>query len=288
MNDIYVNSTDAAALSEKLAALLSRRLALYFSGSSSVRRETAESVFYSICLCLGLPDSAGALSGISLPELEARLDSGIRRFQEKAHIAGTLSEYAACHMPPVQNASMSSTVKSLKDFPRRYNPRLAAVDIPCSIDYQLAVPVPEALSGADYVISYLKRLCIENSFLSMYPAVDTHALLSRHVPGYPGLVVNLFEPVFANAAVSALLKGPGATIALSVRDAAVLWSRFDKKPADYAARALCSAAKSLPVVFPGCGEYYSICAENLAKRARSVRPAGLTGIITIFQSRSAL
>lgn len=266
MNDIYVNSADSAALSEKLAALLSRRLALYFSGSTSVRRETAESVFYSICLCLGLPDSAGALSGISLPELEARLDSGIRRFEEKSRIAGTLAEYAACHMPPVQNVSMNSTVKSLKDFPHRYNPRLAAVDIPCSIDYQLAVPVPEALSGADYVISYLKRLCIENNFLSTYPAWDMDALLSRHIPGYPGLVVNLFEPVFANAAVSALLKGPGASIALSVRDAAVLWSRFDKKPADYAARALRAAAEGLPVVFPGCGEYYSICAENLAKR----------------------
>lgn len=282
MNDIFINAIDTGTLSEKLAALLSRRLSLYFSGSSSVRREAAENVFYSICLCLGLPENIETLLSASSSELESHLDSGIRHFEEKSRLAGALAAYAACHMPPVQSISMNSTIKSLKDFPCRYNPRLAACEIPCSIDYQLAVPIPEALYGADYVIAYLKRLCIENGFLAMYPAIDIHALLSRHAPGYSGLVVNLFEPVFANAAVSALLKKPGESITLSVKDAALLWSKFYKKPEDYAARALRAAAKSLPVVFPGCREYYSICAENLAKRIRAVSPSGLTGIITIF------
>ena len=68
---------------------------------------------------------------------------------------------AACErLPPVENRSMQDTLRGIGTFFRRYDVRFFAHEIPCDIDYQLAIPVEPEQKGVDYVNRYLERLTL--------------------------------------------------------------------------------------------------------------------------------
>ena len=90
---------------------------------------------------------------------------------------------------------MLDTLKSIGRSFDLYDPVLSAHVVPCDIDYQLALPVPDSLLGIDYVHEYLRRLSIENSLLVRIEPGALTSLLDSWMPDWRDLVANLYEPV---------------------------------------------------------------------------------------------
>lgn len=100
---------------------------------------------------------------------------------------------------------MLDTLKSIGRSFDLYDPVLSAHVVPCDIDYQLALPVPDSLLGIDYVHEYLRRLSIENSLLVHIEPGALTSLLDSWMPDWRDLVVNLYEPAAYALLKSALM-----------------------------------------------------------------------------------
>ena len=100
---------------------------------------------------------------------------------------------------------MLDTLKSIGRSFDLYDPVLSAHVVPCDIDYQLALPVPDSLLGIDYVHEYLQRLSIENSLLVRIEPEALASLLDSWMPDWRDLVANLYEPVAYALLKSALM-----------------------------------------------------------------------------------
>ena len=180
---------------------------------------------------------------------------------------------------------MEDTIRSIGVFWRRYDPRLFANQIPCDIDYQLAIPVPESRRGVDYVNAYLTRLAVENQFLNRFSGVAEKVLLERWCPGYRELLVNLFEPVFAVALGLELLGREPGPLTLGKEDLEELGELFRDGSRRGLDDLLCGAADRLAVRLEFNGresrEYLRACAAELTPRIATARDVGgLEGIFT--------
>jgi hypothetical protein len=96
-------------------------------------------------------------------------------------------------MPPIRNIALRDTLASLGDVKKCYDIYFAAHDVPCSIDYQLSMPVDHRLLGIDYVEAYLTQLRDEARWIARFDIDDCIAVLERVCPDYRGLHVNLYD-----------------------------------------------------------------------------------------------
>ena len=148
------------ALSEKLLALLTRQTRLYTSGeSSSIPWETARERMASILYTLRLDGAEPGERGRQLAEanLEEELLRGQKRIRRKMQFARRLWQRLAASGAAGESRALGETLLGIGEFWRRYDWRFAAHEIPCNIDYPLALPVPENLQGADYLTESLTR-----------------------------------------------------------------------------------------------------------------------------------
>ena len=90
-------------------------------------------------------------------------------------------------------------MQNLGLFFKRYDIYYEAHQIPCSIDYLLLNPVEEGIKGISYIEEYIRRIRIENSFISLFDFDIVIGLLQRGVPDYKENYLNLSEPVFINS-----------------------------------------------------------------------------------------
>ena len=127
--------------------------------------------------------------------LAARFDRGVERIRDKAEQTRALWSQVHASVPRPTSRSMLDTLKSISRSFDLYDPVLSAHVVPCDIDYQLALPVPESLLGIDYVHEYLRRLSIENSLLVRIEPEALASLLDSWMPDWRDLVANLYEPV---------------------------------------------------------------------------------------------
>ena len=198
-------------LQERLLRLLARQAERYtMQESTSVRIELAQELLGGICYCLGISAEGPAARWryLLVCDLEAEYQSGLRRIEQKKRFGRQLWQTICTRLPPVENQSMLDTLKSIGGFWQSYDSGFFAHKIPCDLDYQLAAPVPESYQGIDYVNQYLGNLFCENRFLSEYAAGAIIPVLHQYCPDYKGLLVNLFEPVAANALGLAVLGKP--------------------------------------------------------------------------------
>ena len=107
---------------------------------------------------------------------------------------------------------MLNTLKSIGRSFDLYDPVLSAHVVPCDIDYQLALPVPDDLLGIDYVYEYLRRLSIENELLVCCEPEALSSLLDSWMPDWRDLVANLYEPVACALLQSALMTNAAETV----------------------------------------------------------------------------
>lgn len=127
--------------------------------------------------------------------LAAQFDRGVERIKHKAEQTRALWSQVRAVVPHPTSRSMLDTLKSIGWSFDLYDPVLSAHVVPCDIDYQLALPVPDSLLGIDYVHEYLRRLSIENSLLVRIEPEALASLLDSWMPDWRDLVANLYEPV---------------------------------------------------------------------------------------------
>lgn len=189
--------------------------------SSSLPKELAEELLRSICYTLG-PELAALPVGPLLPLYEA----GVARTENAVRACRRRWQVARLSLPKTTSLSCRETLSSIGTFFQNYDARFFAHEIPCDIDYQLCLPVPETFLGVDYVSEYLSRLCIENDFLRLFPAERADALLMHACPDYRFRIDNLYSPVATNALGLALagmeVRGLSVPAAACQRTAALL------------------------------------------------------------------
>ena len=139
---------DWEELQAKLFALLARQVRNYTKGESdSVPVETAQALLDSICFTLGLDLEDPGERGRELlaRDLAKELTSRRERLRGEM-VRGNILWVSLCRaLPPVKNRAMQDTLRSIGGFWRRYDFVYLAQEIPCDIDYQLALPVSERM-----------------------------------------------------------------------------------------------------------------------------------------------
>ena len=146
--------------------------------------------------------------------LAAQFDRGVERIRHKAEQARALWSQVRASVPRPTSRSMLDTLKSIGRSFDLYDPVLSAHVVPCDIDYQLALPVPDSLLGIDYVHEYLRRLSIENSLLVRVEPGALTSLLDSWVPDWRDLVANLYEPVACALLKSTLMANAAEAVCL--------------------------------------------------------------------------
>ena len=198
---------DVAAFQERFARLLERRTAIYTMGdSSSVPKHVAVDLLRSVCFVLGIdPERQEVPERLLSVDLEEEFRRRLADIERKVELAAELWREVVATMPAIPSVSLQDTLAEIGNFPRSYDFRSMAHEIPCSFDYPLCHPVPESLVGVDYIVEYLRRVLIEADFLRRFDRDACIRVLERTSSDYAELLVNLYEPVATNAIGRALI-----------------------------------------------------------------------------------
>lgn len=202
---------DTTQLQLGLYTLLAEETARYTMGdSSSIPVETAQSLYRSICFCLGLrlsrtgtlSDAARLMKEQALPALFLEGRALVRQELERGkQLFRKLQE---CGFETQNRAYLATCNEALPQFFQRYDFWHGTHDIPCMIDYPLCFPMEG--EGIAYVNAYLEQLLVETRFLLQFDQRTVARLLRGHCPEPDEALIDLFEPVYWNAMGRALLK----------------------------------------------------------------------------------
>lgn len=240
-----LTEAEAQAVQEKLLGLLARRAALYTGGdSSSVRVETARALLEGVAFCLELvfAEDGGTLKSLLTGDAEALLARGQALCARKTARGRALYARACQTVPELGSVALGDTLSGIGGFFRRYDQRFFAQEIPCMIDYPLALPMDEGLQGVSYVNEYLRRLLMEHAFLSRFAPEKIARLLARALGDYRELPLNLFAPVCANVVGLALLGEDLRALDIPLPALGQLETLFREAPAEAAKRLLAEGA----------------------------------------------
>jgi hypothetical protein len=238
---------DAAALEAKLWKLMGEQTERYTMGdSSSVRVELAEGLLRSVCYTLRVCMEEGdcTLSDIlGKEDLLPFLRRGWCLIEKKVEIGKKMLLLAVQTSPKSGSISYRDTINGLGNFFKRYDLRFFAHEIPADIDYPLCRPVPDGLSGICYINEYLRCLIIENRFMGCFDTDTAKSLLKRFCPDYRKLLINLYEPLAANAIGSALIDSDVRGLYITMEDVRMLNKLLSGKTNEQMEALLENAAK---------------------------------------------
>ncbi len=243
-----VSFEEEARLRESLYVFLAEQTEKYTCGeSSSLPVETAERLFASLCYCLGLrpEDGAQGLAPLVGRDIHAAFAEGQERLEKECKRGKRLWNILSSRLCTLDSISMQDTFRSIGGFFRAYEPRYFAHEIPCDIDYPLALPVEGAVQGVDYVNVYLESLAAENDFLRHFRLERVQALLASHFPSYKELIMNLYEPVATNALGLTLLGEDVSKLGIGAYGCRRLQASLCERGEEGVAAALCGAALTL-------------------------------------------
>lgn len=196
--------------------------------STSLPAETAQQLLHSLLYTLGLTGRAQPVSPAALAsaDLEAVWEASVAALQRQARSCSLLCRAAQDTRPTVPNAALTDTLHSLAGFARRYAPRFAAHELPADIDYQLALPVPEALEGPDYARAWLTRLLAENALLRRLDAERLQRMTTVLGDTDGTQLMGLYLPAAANVTALTLLGRSPFDLLLYPEDIALLRQRL--------------------------------------------------------------
>lgn len=283
-----LSDAERQALASQLHRLLARLTREYTGGDTSIPAGLAKAFLQSALYCMGIYPGGDPARGRQLLQrgVDRTFADGQRRLELKLAFGRDLWLRALDRLPPVENRSMQETLHSIGSFWTRYNPRYLAHEIPCDIDYQLALPVSNDPPGVNYVIHYLEQLIAENDLLRRFPADAMIPVLNRFCPDYFGLHINLFEPVAANALGRTLLDLDPLPLDVPPEACSRLQARFDPLPVPEIRTLLRQAAlqlaEELSIEHARTVACLTGYAEQLCPRIASARDTG--GMDGIFLS----
>lgn len=280
---------EVAAFQDRFLRLLERRTGLYTMGeSSSVPKATAIELMRSVCYVLGIDADEGTVPERLLSaDLEAEFARGLEQIKRKIELVDELWRTANLITPPIDNIGLRDTLVTLGGFTSHYDYRFMAHDCACSFDYQLCHPVPGELPGVDYIIDYLRRLLIESDLLGRFDLATSVRLLAASCPDYRGLLINLYEPIAANAIALALVGEDPHALVVGERERAAIAGRLGALGHAACERLLREAAgvacDALGIHDDAAREYLAEYAADLLPRVEVARRAGdLRGVFVAF------
>jgi hypothetical protein len=241
-----LSGEETLAVQVKLWRLLAKHSERYTIGdSSSIPLETAQQLLMSICFALReyLNECGGSQKQLVTADFDELLDLGRKVIETKIEKGKRLWQTACIGALNIGNISYRDTLRSIGGFFNRYDRFFFAHQIPCDIDYQLCHPVPDEYQGIEYINEYLERIVIENSILQRFDTLRIIRLLEGYCPDYQGLLINLCEPVIANAVGLTLIGGEPLLLEITDDDRALIAAFFEPLSKTKARIALMEAAR---------------------------------------------
>ena len=206
-----IGDKNLTVIHEKLWSFLSKLTLSYTGeGSSSVRVETAKSLLESACFLIGLGLEAegkerSLAKNLAGENYEKLFQKGFNVVNARVEAGKALLQKAEEMALDVNNTAYTGTVGELRKFFARYNTYYFAHEIPCMIDYPLALPVDEKFLGIEYIQEYLSRFVLETAFCRLFNAGAVRRLVKRVCPD-DGLI-SIYESVVSHAVALTLIKG---------------------------------------------------------------------------------
>ncbi len=204
-----LEQTELESLRLQMPGLLAHETGRFTHGeSSSVRVETAESIFNSIAYTVGLfLKTMAPGDGILLFQqkpLKEVLRMGRELIRRKFRVAKLM--YLECMASRIQtpNLAYDETLEGLSMFFQAYDMEFGAHETPAMIDYPVSGP-PIRTVGIEYMLEYTKRLLDENRELSLFTPGQIHTAMLDYDPGYADLLVNIYEQVIKYASGRSVL-----------------------------------------------------------------------------------
>lgn len=261
--------------------VLERQSALYTGmESSSLPVETARELLESVLFCVETTRREAPLGGQA--PLAQWLLAGQRILYGRREAGLRLQKAAEARSLRLDNPVYREVLDETRYFFTWYDIRFLAHQIPCMIDYPLALAVDDALRGVDYILEYLRRRLWEDTLCGCFPPSRLEALLEAHSPGWRELPLNLFEPVLA-AALGPVLLGQSVREHRGSRDSlAALAAVFEGQNAggveELLARAAARLCNELRIWGTAQRGYYAACARAMAPRVDAADREGLRRI----------
>ena len=279
-----LTETEAETLAMRLLPLLDQQMRKKTQGdSASMRVEGAAELMASIQFTLQCQLTAQALPKRALltADLGALFGAGQRTVLALRERAQRLYETVCVQVHQFGSRSLADTLRGIGIFFARYDAYLYAHQIPADIDYQLCLPVPDALLGVVWVTDYMQRLMVENTLLTSLESARVVRLLRRVHPSYGELLINLYEPVAANVVGLSLL-GSGETLleidaAQGERIRNQLLTDGDAAALTALERAAYAACKRLDIADAASARYLAATARALYPRVKAA-PEGYRGV----------
>lgn len=204
MNDIVINEHTG------FWELIESEVDRYTNGqSSSVPKSVAEDIVKSIVFSINeylskhyLGDWCNVPEGISLNTM---LGGGRNIVLQKINYVKRLYSIAVKTKSDIPNLSYHDTLNELNNFFHLYDYKFGAHEVPCMIDYQLMSPVEEA-EGINFISTYIERYVWETGFFTTFDNADLVNLYVKYAHDYKEQLINLCDPVYANAIGSIICK----------------------------------------------------------------------------------
>ena len=198
-NNGLIDAGDMRRQCLKLASKLAQRLT--FGASSSIKEETAKGLLKSIFYCLSrrlkTMETGGALGALRDGVEHVWQEGRELTYGDVKRAQGVLALLRASSVNTENMAYNDTLGEGLEAFFGAYDPLFAAHETPGMIDYFLCIELPK-LAGAEFMLAYIERLSLENSFCARFGG-SVEALLRSADPYWRELNVNIFELVLTNA-----------------------------------------------------------------------------------------
>lgn len=268
----------------ELWSLLARKADVLSLGDSSVRVEQAEALLRSLCYVVSLAlepmDMDAATKVLAAAPLQTLYREGLNRLDRRVTRAKKAYARALETALPIENLAYRDTLVSIGAFFAAYRPDLFAHDIPCMIDYPLFHEVSGL--GASYIDAYLAQWTRENDFLATFDTSRVIRLLNAHFIDAREQVVNLFEPVAANALARVLIAKDPLPLEVTPEDALSVKTIAGETGEEAFFARLTGASDALAEATQSDSLLLRAAARALCGRVTLLPPEAMGGVFTSF------
>jgi hypothetical protein len=229
-------SRQAYSLIQRQILELLRDLIQRYTGSSSVKVETAEgflnSIYFTLDMAIGEDRNFQfAYDMLQRQGAKAMYQKGIERIRRQFEEAKLICMRLMATKPDIDVICFQSTInEALPHFFRDYKMLYAAHENAADIDYPITCFDHEK-QGIAYILEYTRKLELETIFINALDIGEVKRLLKAYGLmyrlNYRLTVMNLFEPLFFQCIFSVLASGKVESLILTASQYAYLKSEME-------------------------------------------------------------
>ncbi|HWT74457.1 MAG TPA: DUF6179 domain-containing protein [Mobilitalea sp.] len=191
--------------------------------SSSIPIEKAQDILQSITYNIGYflkttTDMTQKLDNLKLMKISELYYKGMEGVTACRGKAEQLLKDIQKNAQKFNNYAYQDTIfTGLPEFFYNYNMEFGAHDIPGCFDYPLITTITDLL-GVEFIYEFLRRLSLEQGFLSHYSELAINRLLKSFEKEAEHMLINIYELVLTNALACALLGKDSKELTISTKE----------------------------------------------------------------------